>query len=363
MIELKKASPLVIVLSQVCQARLLQLWKSLHSNMNQLDARYFKGLAGEYTFVLKFRVQKEGEEDYIVRSYSSHFTSRSVNAEITLEPGRYHVLMKITAYRQSDMESAEEVVSRLAPTRREKLVQIGLSHDLAHAKGLAVETRREKEEREEREKRKKVADRQKLREETKKKLQKEWIRARKLEARRQRAEEREVRAEAKQHALQNGSGQVNGTANTVTNGAPVEEPTTNGTVPTIQFNGVQALKSPTRKTRSPRPSLDSLISIDGLSTSDRDLLDGFEFDSDLDMPPEEPEPKPVQHSPSMFSEETNSDPWNAVCVVGLRVYSKDPDVSLQVIRPVPEDDFEAALDRDDPAASATAEKRFWRTGR
>ncbi|RJE17017.1 calpain-like protein, partial [Aspergillus sclerotialis] len=117
MIELAKTSPLVIVLSQ-------------------LDTRFFKGLAGEYEFVLKFRLQKEGEEDYIVRSHSNCLMSRAVNAEINLDPGRYHVLMKITAYRQRDVESTEEVVSRLAPTRREKLVQIGLSYDLAHAKGL-----------------------------------------------------------------------------------------------------------------------------------------------------------------------------------------------------------------------------------
>lgn len=288
--------------------------------------------------------------------------SRSVNAEITLEPGRYQVLMKITAYRQSDMESAEEVVSRLAPTRREKLVQIGLSHDLAHAKGLAVETKGEKEEREEREERKKAAERRKLRDETKKRLQKEWIREKKLEARRQRTEERLQRAEAKQYSLQNGRvDYVNGEMNMITNGAPVQEPKTNGTVPTIQFNGIQAPKTSQRKTRSPRPSLDSFFSTDGLSSSDQDLLEGFEFDSDLDMPAEKPEPKTsVQRTSSMFSEEITSDPWNAVCVVGLRVYSKDPDVSLQVISPVPEDDVEAALDRDDPAVSATTEKRFWK---
>jgi hypothetical protein len=86
-----------------------------------------------------------------------------------------------------------------------------------------------------------------------------------------------------------------------------------------------------------------------------ELLDGFEFDSDLDMPIEEPKTRP----PFKDLEGPAEDPWNAVCVVGLRVYSKDPKLSLQVMHPVPDDDTEAPLDRDDPAASATLEKTFW----
>jgi hypothetical protein len=86
-------------------------------------------------------------------------------------------------------------------------------------------------------------------------------------------------------------------------------------------------------------------------------LDGFEFDSDLDMPPDEADCK--RPASLQGSNEPNADPWNAVCVVGLRVYSKDSGLSLEVVRPVPEDDTEAPLDRDDPAASATIEKAFW----
>lgn len=313
--------------------------------------------------MLKFRVQKEGEENYLVRSHSSYLMSRSVNAEITLHPGRYHVLMKITAYRQRDVVSTEEVVSRLAPTRREKLVQIGLSHDLAHAKGLAVESREERKEREAREERHKIAERQRLRHETKLRLQKEWIRERKLEARQQRVEARHL-AKQKAYAMQ-----VNGLSEQSTNGGTVQSPTDyqdiglgiNGSVPTIQFNGIHASKYPNGDNISSLPSLDPRHSTDSLGSSDLDLLDGFEFDSDLDMPPEEPVSKPTPHPPSAASPEAvNNDPWNAVCVVGMRVYSKDPQLSLQVVRPVPEDKMEASLDIDDPAVSATSEKHHWR---
>lgn len=121
----------------------------------------------------------------MVRSNCSYVMSRSVNAEVELSPGRYHILMKVTAYRCSDV-ATEDVVSRVAPVGREKLVQIGLSYDLAHAKGLVFESEKEKRAREDREARRKAAERRKLRKQTKRRLQKEWIRQRKLDGRRQR---------------------------------------------------------------------------------------------------------------------------------------------------------------------------------
>ena len=52
----------------------------------------------------------------------------------------------------------------------------------------------------------------------------------------------------------------------------------------------------------------------------------------------------------------NRNPWNASCVVGLRVYSNHPDVGLKVIVPSKEDvDQMPVLDRDDVAKSALGE--------
>lgn len=52
------------------------------------------------------------------------------------------------------------------------------------------------------------------------------------------------------------------------------------------------------------------------------------------------------------------DPWNAVCVVGLRVYSKDGDVTIDVVRPKREEakkgkGLDRTLDIDDSAKDAT----------
>ncbi|KGO41167.1 Alpha/beta hydrolase fold-3 [Penicillium expansum] len=338
--------------------------------LSQLDARYFKGLAGEYSFVLKFRLQKDGEQDYLVRSHNSHFMGRSVNAEIDLDPGRYHVLMKITAFRHEDVDSTEEIVRQVASTRREKLVQVGLSYDLAHAKGLVGETEQEKHEQE----LLKAAERKKLRDEIKKNMQKDWIRNRKLSAREERRKAR-CGSRTPSGSSYDHNPECDYIPSQILKERPVEESPieaasissessdrrVNGSVPIIHVNGGQGLHARQassgrlRGADSPRPSLDVRFATDSLDPSDLELLEGFEFDSDVDMPPDEADVK--NHPPLMDRDEPALDPWNAVCVVGLRVYSKDPMLSLQVVRPVPEDDTEAPLDRDDPAASATTSNK------
>ncbi|KAL2839182.1 hypothetical protein BJY01DRAFT_28770 [Aspergillus pseudoustus] len=352
--------------------------------LSQLDTRYFKGLIGEYDFVLKFRLQKEGEDshDYIVRSNNNSLISRSTNAEVDLEPGSYHILLKITAYRCPNTESTDESVIRLAPTRREKLVQIGLSYDLAHAKGIVVEGEAEKAEREERETRRREAERKKLREETKKRLQREWIRDQKVMARRHRAEERlaakalkatkvetnghhaPTEAEAADHILADdpvteSPSDIDGHENGI-----VAKHLKNGSVPSIKFDDSHMVDHhPSRDTYSVRSTRHrSTRSLRRLRRHnydrDAEFLDGFEFDSDIDMPPEVAVPR-VSSIQTSFSDDLDSkttDPWNAVCVVGLRVYSKDDMLSVEAVRPIPEDETEAALDMDDPALSATSEK-------
>ncbi|KAL4895374.1 hypothetical protein BDV59DRAFT_173792 [Aspergillus ambiguus] len=341
--------------------------------LSQLDSRYFKGLADEYGFKLKFRIQKENENDYVVRSNSSldHFRTRSVNAEVDLEPGRYHVLLKITAERY-DAESTEDVVRSLAPIKREKLVQIGLSYDLAHAKGLVVETEKEKLAREDAEKRRK----DRLKHETKRRLEKEWIRERKRTAREQRrAEKLAAKNRKSRDSL---AGHKNGgppLAEQILPDGPVQSPSdiANGQngdasdaespikprIPTIQLDRnyhSDSHRAQKRRRLQPRSLDTSCSSYSHYGHSHHELLEGFEFDSDLDMPPEEPSEtkNPRGATSGMSLEMPNSDPWNAVCVVGLRVYSEDPGLSLEVVRPLPDDGIEPALDMDDPAASATS---------
>ena len=112
--------------------------------LSQLDSRYFGGLTGQYSFQLAFRLHSAGESAYIVRGYSSG--DRSATAEVSLEPGKYEVKMQVMASRDSTLPKVEDVVKQNWLSRRDKLIRIGLSYDLAHAKGQTdpVDQRAEK---------------------------------------------------------------------------------------------------------------------------------------------------------------------------------------------------------------------------
>ncbi|KAL1801521.1 hypothetical protein ACET3X_001863 [Alternaria dauci] len=128
-IHLAKGGPVVIVLSQ-------------------LDDRYYQGLEGQYEFNLQFRLHKDDEEEYIVRSNGTYYMKRSVSTELDLEAGNYTVLLKIKATRIPDNPTPDEVIRATCTKRREKLLAIGLSYDLAHAKGQFREQEKDKAQRE-----------------------------------------------------------------------------------------------------------------------------------------------------------------------------------------------------------------------
>jgi len=71
---------------------------------------------------------------------------------------------------------------------------------------------------------------------------------------------------------------------------------------------------------------------------------------------------PPPPNPEEEEDEFEADPWNAVAVVGLRVYSKESGVSVKIVRPRDWEDGEGKLDVDDSAADATkdvtAEKKI-----
>ncbi|CRK39630.1 hypothetical protein BN1723_018729, partial [Verticillium longisporum] len=61
--------------------------------------------------------------------------NRSVSCEVELEAGRYEVLPKITATREKDALSVGDLVKKYANVNPQKLRQVGMQYDLAHAKG------------------------------------------------------------------------------------------------------------------------------------------------------------------------------------------------------------------------------------
>ncbi|KFZ08899.1 hypothetical protein V501_05788 [Pseudogymnoascus sp. VKM F-4519 (FW-2642)] len=115
--------------------------------LSQLDERYFRGLVGQYVFLMSFRVHKKGEEDYLMRTHGEFYRQRSVSAELFLEAGTYEIRMKVAASRNDKAHKVEDIVKGNWLDRREKLLQVGLSYDIAHAKGqLEYESEEEEEE-------------------------------------------------------------------------------------------------------------------------------------------------------------------------------------------------------------------------
>ncbi|KAI9829173.1 MAG: hypothetical protein M1832_000196 [Thelocarpon impressellum] len=390
-IELTKPGPAVIVLSQ-------------------LDDRYFKGLEGQYSFQLQFRVHKEGEEDYIVRSHGGYLMRRSVSTEITLEPGRYSVLVKAIATRDSQLLPPQDVVRKTCKDKRDKLLQIGLSYDLAHAKGQPKETEEEKTKREAKEakakRREARAERTKVRAKAKakEKKRKAKIAAKKAKQKAREEKKKKKAAKVRNEANLDAEGAEGGkhdaktekgeskeseksTENEAASGNQSKEKPRNTKSSEDdgktdegcdrEERGVDPYKTPVS---TPTPTLDQ-ASKDDKPKADKDKvvdetaskgeaetvqpgddadtasdLSYSDTESDTDSSSHEDEDKSSEGALASGDSDAEfaSDPWNAGCIVGLRVYSRDKNVSVEVVRPKLAG-TETALDVDDSAADATKE--------
>ena len=412
-VTLNKKSPVVIVLSQ-------------------LDDRYFKGFEGQYSFQLHFRLDKEGEEDYIVRSHGNYSMRRSVSADLELDPGTYPVLMRITARRFSRDATPEKRIRDFCKTRPNKLIQIGLSYDLAHAKGEIIETEEEKERRLKLEERKKASMMEKKKGEVSLRKRREWEFGKRMRARDKRhakkREEHQKRKVEKQNASDpsDDGDQVRSTDGaTVASGVEgeVEKRAAAGASGDTGSDGIQAddtsIPTPPADAKAEKPIVDgatkgitgstekpsigntepekdvqevtrdvpvvtvnddpppqaqpgSDLAPPSGTASVNDANDDYQYDSDasflssvdsvLDLPEDCP---PVgataedarQDESDDSDAEFNNDPWNAVCVVGLRVYSKDEACSIRVVRPRSEaGEEEAGLEVDDVSKGVSEEK-------
>jgi len=411
-ITVTKRSPIVITLSQ-------------------LDDRYFRGLEGQYAFQLHFRLDKDGQHDYIVRSHGNYSMSRSVSTDLELDPGTYSVLMKITASRCTYKKPVEDVIRANCKNRQNKLIQVGLSYDLAHAKGEIKQTEAEKVERQKREEKKKAADRKKQRESFRKDKVKKWQRSKREKAREARHKKKaevyqrkkDEKAKAAEKTEEAGVGENTDAAAGVGGqiekqaavgaqepkiGEPAPDPalmpsppmgtipedlkTTNGTPAEASNLAVSTLADdqpePTQPEETKPPPLQPQLTESNLQSIPSVTINGapappsvagtlapnddYQYDSDasfdssidsvldlnFDADDEDPEKK-ENSAPDVddggdadADKEFEDDPWNAICVVGLRVYSMDEGCCVQIVRPKEE---EETLDLDDASKGASGE--------
>lgn len=128
----------------------------------QLDERYFRGLKGQYDFTLSFQLKAVGSKTPICQVRPVHtWDRRSINCELELEPGTYEVIPKIETERFEGRSPVEKVVKKMADRNPQKLRQVGLQYDLAHAKGGVVDEDEELEKKKARQKLKKTREKRK----------------------------------------------------------------------------------------------------------------------------------------------------------------------------------------------------------
>lgn len=401
--------------------------------LSQLDQRYFCGLEGQYEFELSFRVHKAGEEDYIVRSHGNYWMRRSVTAELDLESGEYHILMKVEAEKNDYAVPVEDVVRNNAKTRRDKLMRIGFAYDMAMAKGKIIETDEEKKGRKaaeakkkakakkemkdklmkEKKKRKHVDNRDlrkqrvadaKRKEKEKKKTEKK--KAKEAEAKKDETKEgkkEDVQAEIAEEVEKQKKGgseedvQAEISEEIKKQEAESKEETKETKLETKEETKEEAKsevkeepkETPKEDTKAPEPSPSTATekeeAKDSESKPSDKLSDIPTSDPNAPLPPSEEndddelsdlesvvsdisssavsdaiaeaklaaDAANVPPPPTDEEDEFERDPWNAVCIVGLRVYCKDSNVEVKVVRPRDWEDGEGKLDIDDSAADST----------
>ncbi|EFX03067.1 calpain-like protein [Grosmannia clavigera kw1407] len=344
--RLTRAGPVVLVLSQ-------------------LDNRYFRGLQGQYRFRLSFRLQKTDEDgrrdgqhdelddrfDYVVRSQPGYRMERSTSVELDLDAGSYLVLVKVDATRNENVMPPEEVVRQTAKRQREKLTRIGLAYDLAHSKGRIVATAEEKKAHAAAMARRRDKDKMQLKQELLQDIRLNHMRrqhehnvARRI---RRRWEAKEARRKAREELM----GPKIGKASAGEEGSIAAENTPTSSKQTLEENlGCdQADAPPPKSSCSPWWSADSQISESDVSELELEKI----F---LERPMRQRSPSPLSRRRAPFKpmapggddDDNEKDPWNAVTVVGLRVYYQEVEgdsgdvVKMWVERPNPllADDFE-----------------------
>jgi hypothetical protein len=345
---------------------------------------------------------------------------RSVSTELELEAGQYTVLVKITAKRYPDDPTIEDVVAATCQMRREKLLNIGLSYDLAHAKGEFREVEHEKHGQETKERRTKRHDTAKKMHEARilqhkkqkfRNLKTNMKKEAKAIAKMQRQADEQVRHEALEKQMEsmkfmsepeavpeglgiNDSGLPSTTAGAVQPSSKRQDSGDHPHPPALITSPPLNGTFPRRETRPSSLSISSKPGTPNLGASHRrDTLeqrpislhhpshnvpgiqvhrpikprhqltlsdisdDDLSWDSDLDAPDdsdtEDPYSSFPQNNPNNSQEEEDfsRDPWNAVCVVGLRIYTKDSGVTINVVR---------SDSKDRPLEVAQAE--FYRRG-
>lgn len=309
-----------------------------------------------------------------MRARGAWFGNRSISAEVDLDPGLYEVVPKLVARRDADSPDVHEVVTKVAERNPQKLRQIDLAYDIANAKGIIEVSEEEKKRKEA--KQKEVSEKKKKEKEAAEKDEADF------EARKK---DEKAEYEAWKKEKQRLGRQVNPDAdepgNTDSKSNSLDIKDTFASIAEdemVKLAEGAANSSVTETTTDVSAEAQELKSANALSEADlASKAAGFSVDdaatpSDGDeaehTPNEGPDnysryssravsrgqrlpPQLHRYEPQVYYEDDPTEgvgpgdpldrlpvderpkPWNAVCVLGLRVYSQDPEVSIKLLKP------------------------------
>ncbi|WYZ37044.1 hypothetical protein EsH8_II_000550 [Colletotrichum jinshuiense] len=388
-VEVKKSGMVVIVLTQ-------------------LDDRYFHGFEGQYYFELHFVLQKavpaaasgeskDGEKtsdapepEQICRVRPVHkWENRSVSCEVELEPGVYEVLPKVTAARHHAGDAAkavEDVVKEYAERNPQKLRQVGLQYDIAHAKGgvrdedelvekKKAEAKKKKESKKAKKKRKEkkalvvaakaledtakvvseIANDGKKTEDSKKTEDTKVAsntEAKKTDVKEKDSDWTEVKDSDKEST---GSSQKSSTdvakpaglTGSKPGDGPVPEPKKDEEKKAEEKKEEEKKEAvpPTEEAKPADEPAKEVVAEDVEAPAEAPVVDEAEE--------EEPDSDSDTESTVSDGEELTGTPWNAVCVLGLRVYAQDSEVSIKLVKPSDDEEASSLTVEGEPAGATS----------
>lgn len=277
-------------------------------------------------------LQKEDAEQgqRFLRAHASQsgIPDRSVSAEVDLEAGTYEVLPKISATRDKTKPEVKDVVTTAAEENPQKLRQIGLNYDIAHAKGgFPGET----------ETMKPMLDKQRKAKEGKtrdKKQTEENLEG--DQTTKEKVEKEETGETIKLDDSVTDTGKFQATAGPKSDEGEEGKSTTHEGVETAKDTQLAGKSNEDSKNMEHQKAKTDDVGkgIDGRKSIPEpaaiDKADGCPLRFG-DAPESEPD----------VDGNESDNPWNAVAVIGLRVYSKDENLVIRLVKP--KDDEEAAL--------------------
>ena len=332
----------------------------------QPDDRYFRGFQGRYSYDLHFRLYRNEEDTYLLRSMQENGSGRSCSAEVELEPGMYTVRVKISSRRDEESSTVEDVIESVRKkgdkSLFEKLLAVGKSFDSIHSKAELREAeektlkssktgsrkqshdkmRKERNQKREKRRRQKLRDQRRKTEKEKKMDEKRALRKAKkdsdapLETTKAPEEsqagpaETAKPAESKQEkAISSKTDPEEGPPSPagLDNGYEKVEPKRSEPAPTGDSSSQPAsiVINPERAYVTSGFAEAGAKDSDDVSEVSSVNADDFSWDSEVDGSASDLEDEKADDGTQ------EEDPWNAICVVNVRVYSQNTGMKLDVL--------------------------------